>query len=65
MVATWAPETTEVELTGGPEDGQRITFRGAPDQPLVVTIGEEGQKVLYECIGWREDDRVWIYGPTT
>lgn len=71
----WRPSTNCVELRGGHLDGQRYAIQRIGD-PLRVRrpalspwlgSGTKTEAVLmeiadtYELVGWREDERVWVY----
>lgn len=68
--ARWRPQTTTVELAGGPQSGLVIAVKDAPFRALQVPVisTDPGdlyvttQTVTYECIGWSETHRRWIYG---
>ncbi len=76
----WEPMTLEVELAGGEKDGEILEFRDAPHGPLMVAVsvsgnpfagsndispvGPAGLVQRYECSGWREVKRRWVYSAT-
>lgn len=68
--ARWQPRTETVEVVGGPMDGSVLAVKDAPDvffqalmqdaplDDLCVTT----RTVTYECVGWSEAHRRWVYG---
>lgn len=73
-VMRWHPNVREVELCGGPEDGQRLEIQRvgeplrvavmAPWNPYEVTSEPDvllPSSITYKLTGWREDERVWVY----
>lgn len=76
----WQPKTNIAELRGGHLDGTRYALRkiGDPfkahrpealpwkDKSEVATSSEFTVVTdIYELVGWREDERVWVYQATT
>jgi hypothetical protein len=74
----WRPSTNCVELRGGHLDGQRYAVQRVGD-PLKVmrpappvwqredinpTDTITTMTDTYELVGWREDERVWVYAPS-
>lgn len=73
----WSPATTEVELQGGPVDGMRVTIPHVGDALRVPRFDDPVAMLdadahcptavipdladTYELVGWREDERVWVY----
>ncbi len=70
--ARWQPQTTTVELAGGPQGGLVMDVKDAPARAFKVVSKEPHsrdpyvttQTVIYECVGWSETHRRWVYGPT-
>ncbi len=73
--ARWQPQTTIVKLVGGPKDGSVMDVKDAPTNVILVpaiTVDPFSgdlhlslpRAVTYECIGWSETHRCWIYSPT-
>ena len=72
----WKPPVATAELRGGHLDGQRWALRKV-GEPLRVpiqtmtpwfdtdateaTAATVDMSVTYELVGWREDERVWVY----
>lgn len=72
---SWQPQTTIVKLVGGPKDGSVMDVKDAPTNVILVpaiTVDPFSgdlhlslpRAVTYECIGWSETHRCWIYSPT-
>lgn len=77
VVACWRPTTKEVHFRGGARDGEILAIpnagpfgtvrvprlalsamdaSGGVDPAALATLAD-----LYECVGWHETDRRWIY----
>jgi hypothetical protein len=72
----WRPTTNAVELRGGHLDGVRYAVQKV-GEPLRIpraattpwwteneesaTAGVTGMADTYELVGWREEERVWVY----
>ena len=77
LTAAWRPESKDVELHGGPADGQVFTLQRVGDPFLVPTLpspmtfvtDETSSPALiphhlqYEIAGWHEGSRRWVYRP--
>lgn len=76
----WAPKTNIAELRGGHLDGIRYAIRqiGDPfkvqrpeikpwkDKSDLESASEINVTTdIYELVGWREEERVWVYEATT
>ena len=74
LVAWWEPRVPDVELVGGPSDGQRLHWNRAPDESVrVPVIGPvvgpptgpppelPARPATYSMIGWTESGW-WRYG---
>lgn len=75
-VMRWNPRVATAELRGGHLDGQRWALREV-GEPLRVPIdtmtpwldsaatetfaATVSMTLTYELVGWREDERVWVY----
>ena len=67
----WCPPTKTVELHGGHLDGQRYAIQhvGEPvrvPRPMYTQVDHPEDVITaladtYELVGWREDERVWVY----
>ncbi len=73
----WEPQTEQVELRGGEQDGTVMAVRGAPYAPLIVSVSASlmalgdvppqpiapvsTRTLRFECTGWDEVARRWVY----
>lgn len=77
VLAWWQPDTQVVELRRGEHDGEVLAIRGAPLHPVRVAAmtGVDWshpaeapvttRTFTYECVGWHEQERHWIYEATS
>ena len=75
FLAWWEPRVPDVELVGGPGDGQRLHWNGAPDESVRIpvigpVVAEEigagppelpARPATYSMTGWNESGW-WRYG---
>lgn len=64
VTVRWHPMTQEIELHGGPADGEVRAWTRLPDSLRVVSIGTDlahEQAVMYERAGWNEAEGRWVY----
>lgn len=62
----WRPSMRPVELRGGHLDGQRYNIKHIGEPLRVPRPAHPGDLTpafadTYELVGWREDERVWVY----
>lgn len=74
LAARWAPDTCDVELVGGPGDGEHYTLRDVtrgmnytdrglatwPDRVADIFSLGRASRVHYSLAGWNPDTRRWI-----
>lgn len=71
---SWSPATDEVELRGGPADGEVVAVRDVGEplkiavrQPIHLEMGDGPEAALttshvtYSLGGWSEGSRRWVY----
>lgn len=67
---SWEPETREVELSGGSQDGMRLSVKRVgeavtftfPAPPLAPPDAPpRDEHIVYALSGWHEERRCWVY----